>query len=54
MSMDSNMKEVYFDQYCKTCKNEKIAETEDPCCECLGEGARQDSHKPARYEKMRK
>lgn len=48
--MDENMKDVDFDKYCKTCKNEKLKEEEDPCYECLTEGARQDSHKPARWE----
>ena len=48
--MDDNMKEVYFDQYCKTCLHKDVKETEDPCCECLGEGARQDSHKPVNWK----
>ena len=48
--MDSNMKEVDFNQYCKTCKNEKLSEHKDPCDECLAEGARQDSHKPSMWE----
>ena len=49
--MDINMKEVYFDQYCKTCVHNKEKETEHPCCDCLEEPARQDSHKPAKWEK---
>ena len=49
--MDSNMKEVYFDQYCKTCLHKDVKDTERPCCDCLEECARQDSHKPARWEK---
>lgn len=48
--MNENMKEVYFDQYCKTCKHEKLKENEEPCDECLAEGARPESHKPARWE----
>jgi hypothetical protein len=48
--MDDNMKEVYFDKYCKTCKHKKVAESEDPCYECLEEPARQETHKPAHYE----
>lgn len=47
---DNNMKEVYFSEYCKTCKNEKLNESEDPCNECLGEGGRENSHKPSRWE----
>lgn len=49
--MEGKMKEVYFEQYCKTCTNKDTKETEDPCNECLTECARQDSHKPIRYVK---
>lgn len=50
--MSENMKEVYFEHYCSICKNVKVKEAEDPCCECLGEGARPESHKPVNYEKQ--
>lgn len=43
------MKEVYFDQYCKTCVNKDLKEHEEPCDDCLAEGARQNSHKPVKY-----
>ena len=43
-------KEVYFDKYCKTCKHEKVDETERPCNECLGESTNLNSHKPVNYE----
>ena len=39
-------KEVYFDQYCKTCKYEKCKEGEDPCDDCLNEPVNLYSHKP--------
>lgn len=45
------MKEVYFSEYCKSCVNKDTDEWEDPCHECLTEGARANSHKPARYHK---
>ena len=49
------MKEVYFEQYCKTCTNKDVKETEDPCNECLTTGSRPESHKPAKYvEAMKK
>lgn len=48
--MENNYKEVYFDTYCKTCKNEKIGEDKDPCDECLNEPVNVDSHKPVRWE----
>lgn len=44
------MKEVYYDKYCDTCKHKFKDENDDPCDECLSEGARQYSHKPVKYE----
>lgn len=43
-------KEVYFEQYCKTCKHKDVKEEESPCYECLQEPARVYSHKPDRWE----
>lgn len=50
--MDANdgMKEVYFDQYCQTCKSFDLKEDEEPCCDCLSEPVNQYSHKPVKYE----
>lgn len=39
-------KEVYFDQYCKTCEYEKTPDSEDPCDECLTYPSNAYSHKP--------
>lgn len=47
-------KEVYFNEYCKTCEFKKNKETEEPCCECLSEPINLDSHKPVRYEEKSK
>ncbi len=44
-----NMKEVYFDQYCKDCANVTKSEEEDICNECLTECARPNSHKPINF-----
>lgn len=44
-------KEVFFDQYCKTCVNKDLPEDADPCDDCLNIPGRQDSHKPEYYEK---
>lgn len=44
-------KEVYFHEYCKTCKYRKAADTEAPCDECLGEPTNLNTHKPVKYEK---
>lgn len=43
-------KEVYFDQYCKKCKHEKVEETEAPCDECLGATTNYNTHRPVKYE----
>lgn len=44
-------KEVYYHEYCKTCKNRKVANTEEPCNECLSEPINLDTHRPVKYEK---
>lgn len=43
-------KEVYFGDYCKTCKHEKVSEQDDPCYDCLNNPVNEDSHKPVRWE----
>lgn len=52
--MEGDMKEVYFDKYCKTCQYEKTKETDDPCYDCLNEPGNVDSHKPTRWEEKDK
>lgn len=49
--MAGNLKEVNYARYCRVCKHRKVKETEDPCNECLAEGARIDTHKPRYFEK---
>ena len=48
---EQNYKEVYFDQYCKKCKHEKLDSDKSPCCECLDESLNWNSHRPVKYEK---
>ena len=43
-------KEVYFDQYCETCKHSKVKETDDPCYRCLEHPTNLYSHKPINWE----
>ena len=52
--MDSSDKEVYFGEYCKTCKYFERTEEDEPCFECLSEPTNTDSHKPVRWEEKRK
>lgn len=44
-------KEVYFHEYCKTCKNKKVESIEEPCNECLSEPTNLNTHRPVNYEK---
>lgn len=44
------MKIVDFSK-CNTCKHKDLADTEDPCYECLSEPARENSRTPIKYEK---
>lgn len=49
--MEEGYKEVYFDEYCKTCKFKDLKEDKTPCDECLQEPANVYSHKPVKYVK---
>lgn len=48
--MEDSYKEVYFGQYCGSCKHCDKPESEDPCDECLAESVNVYSHKPVKYE----
>ena len=48
--MEDSYKEVYFGEYCKSCKHLDKREDEDPCHECLNEPVNLYSHKPVKYE----
>ena len=52
--MENDYREVYFDQYCKTCKNEKLSENDEVCDECLGNPFNLHSHKPVNWEEKEK
>lgn len=45
-------KEVYFDQYCKSCKYHGLEESKDPCNDCLAEPSNTNSHKPRLEEQV--
>lgn len=51
---DDTYKEVYFHQYCKTCKHELKAETEKPCRHCLDNPVNLYSNKPVDWEEKDK
>lgn len=44
-------KEVYFDEYCKSCRHKKVDENEMPCDACLSEPINMNTHRPVKYEK---
>lgn len=48
--MDDYYKEVYFNQYCKTCAHEATKEEDDPCHECLNSPVNVYSHKPVNWK----
>lgn len=48
--MIDSYKEVYFDQYCKTCKHQDSKEDDEPCDDCLNNPVNVYSHKPVRWE----
>ena len=47
-------REVRFDIWCQTCKNQKTPEEDDPCRECLNYPANQYSEKPINWEEKEK
>lgn len=49
--MIGDYKEVYFHEYCKTCKHRDIEDWKDPCNPCLANPYNIDSRKPTYYEK---
>lgn len=45
-------KEVYFHEYCKTCRHRDVKNTDTPCDECLSEPTNWNTHRPVKYEKQ--
>lgn len=52
--MQENWKEVYFDEYCPTCKHKWQKDYEDPCNECLNNPMNLYSHKPVNWKEKDK
>lgn len=48
--MEDRYKEVYFGEYCNTCKYSSLDEDKDPCHECLNNPVNVYSHKPVNWE----
>lgn len=47
--LDKN-NEVFFEEYCKTCKYKNYSETDSPCAECIAEPVNLYSHKPVKWD----
>lgn len=48
--MPDKNNEVFFGEYCKTCKYKNISEEDSPCAECIAEPVNLYSHKPVKWE----
>lgn len=48
--MDNQFKEVYFWEYCPTCRYKKKGGNEEPCNECLANPSNVNSHKPVKWK----
>ena len=48
--MVNPQKEVYFIEYCSSCKYYDLDENDLPCNECLNDTVNNYSHKPTHYE----
>ena len=49
-AIGEDYQEVYFCDYCKTCKYYDCAMEEEPCNECLDNPVNLYSHKPVKFE----
>lgn len=48
--MDNHLKEVYFYQFCRTCRYYEKGEGESTCDICLCKSTNTDSHKPTKWK----
>lgn len=46
----SDIREVYFDKYCKLCVHKDKEENEKPCNECLSNPVNTNCHKPVMFK----
>ena len=51
---DEQYKEVYFHEYCKTCKHKEVKDQDEPCNTCLEDPINLYSHKPVKWEENTK
>lgn len=49
--MNTKVKFINFEDYCRLCESEPFESTEEPCDECLGTPVRPDSHTPINFKR---
>ena len=52
--MNSDTKEVYFNEYCIKCEYLNYPEEAEPCCYCLNKPYNLNSHKPIKFKERKK
>ena len=52
--MEQNYKEVYYEQFCKTCKHKDLKDFYDPCNDCLDNPVNTNSQRPVNYKEAEK
>lgn len=51
---DSDLKEVRFDRWCKSCEHFRRPQAQEPCNQCLTKGMRFGTEKPEQYKERSK
>lgn len=46
----TELREVYFDKYCKMCEARNTSETDEPCNTCLESPVNVNCHKPVMWK----
>lgn len=46
-------KEVYFNQYCRSCEYWNLEDADEPCNECLDNPTNLYSHKPVKWKEKK-
>ena len=50
VTMEEDLKEVYFHEYCPKCAHKDLKECETPCYDCLAVPANTNTHEPVCYK----
>lgn len=47
---NTDVKDLYFGLYCKTCRYYFMPANKRPCRDCIGEPLNQETHRPQKWE----